>query len=176
MAFCVAAAWPSAAYSAVTPGAAADTTLCRRRMMTQFEETLKAVARELVFPLRVPSVLLQVFAVTLLLSFALALAAVPPNAFLVMVWILTAIALVVVLPYVFRSLMDYLECRARDRRPEVAGIERFSWFDNTWSLFPILLAGATAGGLYRSVVSDSAAVFWIILLVTLAVLNWRRQL
>ncbi|MDJ0759810.1 MAG: hypothetical protein QNJ19_10445 [Woeseiaceae bacterium] len=138
--------------------------------MTQLAETLRAVTRELVFPLRVLSVVLQVFVVTLLLSFALALAAMPPSALVILIWILTAIALVVVMPYFLRSLMDYLECRARDRRPQVAGIERFAWFDNTWSLFPVVLISAAGWGMYRSVLVDSAAGFWLIVVAMLALL------
>ncbi|MDJ0916673.1 MAG: hypothetical protein QNJ05_02845 [Woeseiaceae bacterium] len=139
-------------------------------MMTQFAETLNAVARELVFPLRVLSVVLQIIVVTLLLSIAVALLSLPPSGFLVLVWIVSAIGILVVLPYLFRSLMDYLECRARDRRPEVAGLERFSVFENTWSLFPIVLAGVAGWGMYRSALVDSAIGSWLILLFGLAIL------
>ncbi len=170
MAFFVEGAWRFAAYSDAIPGAAAATIPYRRLMMTQFAETLNAVARELVYPLRVPSVVLQIFAGTMLLSFVLALAALPPNAFLILIWIVTAILIVVVLPYFLKSLMVYLEHRARDKRPQVAGIERFSWFDNTWSLFPIFLVSAAGWGMYQSVLIDSAAGFWLIFVVTIALL------
>ena len=135
-----------------------------------FEETLKAVARELIYPLRVPSVILKVLAFTALLSFVLALLAIPPNAFLILLWILTAIALVVVLPYFLRSLMQYLECRARGRRPQVTGMEQFSWFDNTWSLFPIVPLSVAGWAMYRAVQVDSSTGFWLVLAATLAVL------
>ncbi len=138
--------------------------------MTQFAETLNAVLREFLFPLRVPSVVLQIIAIAFLLSSALALAALPPSALLILIWILTAIALVVVLPYFLKSLMSYLECRARDRRPQVAGIEQFSLFDNLWSLFPAVLVSIAGWAMHWAILGDRSGVFWLVLVVTTAVL------
>lgn len=135
-----------------------------------FEETLKAVARELIYPLREASVVLQILLFTLFLSFALALLALPPAGFLVLIWILTALALIVALPYFAKSLMMYLESRARDRRPQVSGIEQFSWFDNTWSLFPMVLFGVAGWGMLRAIQADNVAAFWLVLVTTLVVL------
>lgn len=138
--------------------------------MTSLLETAKAVGGEFLFPLRTPSVVLQIVVFAMFLSLALALASLPPNAFLILIWILIMMLLVAVLPYFLRSLMTYLEARARGSRPEVSGVEQFSWFSNAWSLFPIVPLGIAGAAITRTALNGNDVGAWAVLAGTIVLL------
>jgi len=83
--------------------------------------------REIVYPLTRSAVLIAMLMFFVLIEFALSGG------------VLGTFLLLLVLPALFRYLLQLLEARARGVEAGPPGIETFSFFDNVWSLFPVVL-------------------------------------
>ncbi len=100
------------------------------------------LAREFLYPVRRLSVFLTVFGLSVL---ALITVMLIWMGFFVGILIAVPLAVIVAVftvPVLLRYTLDVLRARARDLDPEPIGIESFSYYENLWSLFPALLAGA----------------------------------
>ena len=126
--------------------------------MDELYDSLKAAAGEFVYPARSLTTIMAILVFVILLQLAL-------RAGVFGIWLA-----IILLPSLVRNLVVYLEARARDREPETAGIENFSWIGNYWSLFPIVPLAATAVALVRLADSGSSVGFWLLAAAAIALL------
>lgn len=75
----------------------------------------------------------------------------------------------IILPAFFRAALNVLEARAHGRTAPVVGGELFSWAENSWSLFPLIVVCTVVWGIYYLAVSVSTVAAWSFGLVAILV-------
>ncbi len=106
------------------------------------------LAGEFAYPLTRSAVLIAMLMFFLLIEFALSGG------------VLGTFLLLLVLPALLRYLLQLLEARARGVEVGTPGIETFSFFDNVWSLFPVVLISLLIAAGY--LIAARSGITWAI--------------
>ncbi len=126
---------------------------------------IRELIAELLYPFRDIAILLAMVVFAALFSLSV-------WAGLFGLWLLLAI-----IPAFFQYLLIVVEARAAGKEVPAAGVELFSWVQNLWGLFPLVLIGAAVVTVYLLVTADqyyfagmAAALIFMALPASLAVL------